>query len=463
MIVNINSFNNTNGNLFFTITGIPNPPNPAILSGATVQKSEDGGLTWSSDTGVFTSPRNVGSFTANTIFRIILQPNGQMSNIFYQNISQALTPIDGEDKIKFINSPLYIRETATALTDRIEVDLWIWSGNQNTPPINPTVQIKKQKVSSTDNYISVEISDLVRPYINPIFAYNRAAPPAITSQGVFLVARIKSVNNDGGYTERFTDTFFCTLGYRWNYEQNLEGDNGVQNYGASGFLVPVNKWYNPKIHNYFFQDFDFTKTVSEATTLNVVRYNEVTPPANWTRCTQDPSLIVFVNKLGLWETFTPHGKYTASTSIKRDETNISHRDPSQVDNRYKHSKVLNSIDVTQKYLINTGSLSEDMISIIEELIYSPLVYLIDFKGDLELVTTIGITIDSTIVTIDSTEVTIDSQTITEEAIGFYKTHQQIPVIVTDEDFTRKTRLNDKINIDYNIKLSETNNKILQIR
>jgi hypothetical protein len=272
-----------------------------------------------------------------------------------------------------------------------------------------------------------------------------------------------TTNFDNSTSERFTDTFFCTLGYRWNYEQNLIGDNGVQNYGASGFLVPVNKWYNPKIHNYFFQDFDFTRTVATATTSNVVRYNAVTPPTAWKRCTQDPCLIVFINKLGLWETLTPHGKYTVTGKIERTNTKISHRDPSQVDNTFTHSEVLNAIDVTQSYTINSGSLSEDMTSIIEELIYSPLVYLIKFKGDLELVTTIGITIDSTVVTIDSTDITIDSQTISDEAIGFFKTHQQIPVIVTDEDFTRKTRLNDKINIDYNIKLSETNNKINQIR
>jgi hypothetical protein len=104
-----------------------------------------------------------------------------------------------------------------------------------------------------------------------------------------------------------------------------------------------------------------------------------------------------------------------------------------------------------------------MTSIIEELIYSPIVYLINFKGDFELVTTVGITIDNAIVSIDNTNISIDSQSITAEAIGFFKTHQQIPVIITDEDFTRKTRLNDRIAIDYNIKLDETNNKINNIR
>ena len=73
------------------------------------------------------------------------------------------------------------------------------------------------------------------------------------------------------------------------------------------------------------------------------------------------------------------------------------------------------------------------------------------------------TIDTTEVTIDDTNITIDSITIGDEYTGKFKTHQQIPVIVTDSDFTRKTRINDKVEIDYNIKLDETNNKLLDIR
>lgn len=367
------------------------------------------------------------------------------------------TDIDGQEKIKFCNSPLFLRYSIVGSETSIKVSLFIWDGAQNKPLSLANLTLNKAKVSSSDNYISLEISDYVKPYINPDFAYNRAFAPAITNQGVFVQAVIET--NLGDIT--FTDTNFVTRGYRWNYEQNIIGDNGVQNYGTSGFIVPVEKWYNPKIHNYFFQDFDFTKTVADGTTANIVKYNPITPTK--LRCTQDPSLIVFINKLGLWETFTPHGKFTASSSIKRSDTNISHRDPSQVDNTYTHSRINNSLDVVQSYIINTGSLDENMTSIIEELIYSPKVYLIRFKGDLELVTTVGITIDNTYVTIDSTLITIDSQSITAEYIGSFKTHQQIPVIVTDEDFTRKTRINDKIAIDYNIKFEETNNKINSIR
>ena len=367
------------------------------------------------------------------------------------------TVINNASKIKFCNSPLFLRHSILGLETSIKASLFIWNGAQNKVLPIANITLNKSKVSVSDNYISIEISDLVRPYISPNFAYNRAAVPAITNQGVFIQAVIET--NLGVKT--FTQTSFVTLGYRWNYEQNITADNGVQNYGASGFIVDVEKWYNPKISNYFFQDFDFSKTVANGTTANIVRYNAITPTK--TRCTQDPSLIIFINKLGLWESFTPHGKFTASSSIKRNDANVSHRDPSQVDNTYTHSRVNNSLDVKQGDLINTGSLEENMTSIIEELIFSPKIYLIRFKGDLELVTTVGITIDNTFVTIDSEIITIDSQSIAAEYLGMFKTHQQIPLIVKDEDFTRKTRLNDKIAIDYNLKFEETNNKINQIR
>jgi hypothetical protein len=371
------------------------------------------------------------------------------------------TLIDNESKVKLINSPLFIREAATILTKSVTVNLYIWDGLQIKVINQPTVILRKDKVSQLDNYISLEISDLIKPYIKPKFAYNRAAPAAITNQGVFIQAQVISINFDGTQTSRYTNTFFCTLGYRWNYEQNLIGNNGVENYGASGFIVPVEKWFNPKIHNYFNQTFNFTRTVAEATTSNVINYVPLTPTK--LRCTLDPCLIIFINKLGLWETFTPHGKKTASVKANRTISNISHRDPSQVDNTFVHSKQITLIDAEQSYVINTGSLEENMTSIIEELIYSPIVYLINFKGDLELVTTVGISIDNAVVSIDNTDISIDSQSITADAIGFFKTHQQIPVVITDEDFTRKTRLNDRIAIDYNIKLDETNNKINNIR
>ncbi len=119
--------------------------------------------------------------------------------------------------------------------------------------------------------------------------------------------------------------------------------------------------------------------------------------------------------------------------------------------------------MAQSYSINTGALSEDMNSTIEQIIYSPKIYLIKFKGDRQTTNTIGITIDNTYITVDDTTITIDSATVTQNGNGFFKTHQQIPVTVTDTDFGRKTRMNDKNAIDYTINFEETTSKILNVR
>ena len=450
--------------LYFTIKTIPFPPNPTILSSITVQRSEDNFVTHTDFSFSFVSPCVVSVVDVNTKFRIKLEPNGELSNILNPALVDDLDvdPIDNENKIIFCNSPVFIRRDISSTTSSLIIKLFIWNGSILDIPSVPNHILKKSKVSPEDTYISLEISGKIKPYINPQFAYNRASPPAITDQGVFILAEVTETYTDIAPTITVTPVLFAVLGYRWNYEQNLIGNNGVANYGNNGFLEPVDRWYNPKIHNYFFQDFNLTQPVEIATTSNIIRYNSVTPPSKWLRCTLDSSLIVFLNKLGLWEQFTPHGKKTISSSIKRTDSNVSHRDPSQVDNTYIHSRVNTSLEVKQSYIINSGSMNESMTSIIEELIYSPKVYLINFKGDFEETTTVGLTIDNTYITIDNTFITIDATEITEEALGYFKTHQQIPVIVVDEDFTRKTRLNNKNDIDYNVKLDETNNKINSI-
>jgi hypothetical protein len=82
-----------------------------------------------------------------------------------------------------------------------------------------------------------------------------------------------------------------------------------------GFLETVNKWYNPSIH-YISQGFNLSTTVGTATSANLVTVSDVVPPTQWIRCSKEPILIVFLNKLGLWEMFTSHGKVTVKNKIE---------------------------------------------------------------------------------------------------------------------------------------------------
>jgi hypothetical protein len=90
----------------------------------------------------------------------------------------------------------------------------------------------------------------------------------------------------------------------------------------------------------------------------------------------------------------------------------------------------------QSYSINTGALTEDMNSTIEQIIYSPKVLSNKFKSDKQITSTVGLTIDSNLVSIDNVNITIDNATI-QQRDYFFKTHQQIPVVVTDSDFEER--------------------------
>jgi hypothetical protein len=385
------------------------------------------------------------------------------------------TLIDAANQITFCGSPIHLRlqnAAGDATIQSVFVYLWIWNGAQNKALTIPTRVLFKNKVSASDTYINFEIADFVRAFLEtpdnalntnqPNFAFNLFSEAAITGQGVFWQI-VTDMTSTAGTVRNNYETNFSTLGYRWNYEQNALGNNGLAPNGSTGFLGAVNKWYSSKMSQYFTQSFNLTNLVAAANTANMITRTPVVPPAGFTRCAMDASLIVYINKLGLWDIFTPNGKITASSNIESIEQNKGYRDPSQVDNTYQHSKLRAGLDVTQSWVINTGSLTEDMINDIEQIIYSPKVYLIKFNGEIQEATTVGITIDSTLVTIDDTFITIDSETITSEFIGDYKAFEQIPVIVKDSDFTRKNRVNDKNTINYNIKFEETNNKILDIR
>lgn len=385
------------------------------------------------------------------------------------------TNIDTVNKITFANSPIHLRVQNIAKNNTVQslkAYLWIWNGAQNKVLTTPNATYVKRKISVSDDYINIEIADVVKSYLinppnapntsQPEFAYNELTNPAITGQGVFWQV-ITDVTSTAGVERIVGATRYATLGYRWNYEQNLVGNNGTSTNGAGGFLTTVNKWYNPNIHNYISQSFNLSTTVSNATTANVVTLSDVVPTTQYKRCSKEPLLIVFLNKLGLWEMFTTHGKVTVKDKVESNTSSRSFRDPSRIDNRYTHSKIRDISEVVQTYTVNTGALSEDMNDTIEQLIYSPKVYLIKFKGDFQTIDTIGLTIDNNFITIDSLNISISTTTVTNNNKGLFKTHQQIPVTVTDSNFTRKTRLNDKNAIDYTIEFEETNSKILNIR
>jgi len=173
-------------------------------------------------------------------------------------------------------------------------------------------------------------------------------------------------------------------------------------------------------------------------------------------------LIAYVNRLGLWDTFTPFGKFVESIETKRDEFSSSFRDPLNVNSQIQHLKQTGAPRGVRKFQINTGLIDENNNYQIREILQSSKVYLVIFGDDVYQSIQAGITVDSTVVTVDNTTITVDSDVVTESNLGFYSKFTQIPVKNSTTNFLKKTRLNDKSSISYNLEFEETNNFINDI-
>ena len=104
-----------------------------------------------------------------------------------------------------------------------------------------------------------------------------------------------------------------------------------------------------------------------------------------------------------------------------------------------------------------------MIVQVEDVIFSPLIYLIEFSGLAYTAVEVGLTVDSTTVTVDSTTITADATTTTVEDVGFYSDFKQIPVTCENTNFINKSRLNDKGKINYNLEFDATIGRINNLR
>ena len=467
-IVQINTYNGTTGVMTYTVS---NTETTVLL-----EKSLNYGATWSSGQP-FGTPYPITNLFAvqDTMFRLRLY-NGTLSNVYDYRVPLPFelirTSIASESQITFANSPIHCRIQNAAKNNtirKIKLKLWIWSGSQNKVLGDPNVTFEKDIISANDTYISLEISDKIKAYIEqptlssnnlqPQFGYNVNDLPAISGQGVFWQTYTEITSTTG--TEfQMSDTNFATLGWLWNYEQN-GNVNPITKHGSLGFNMPVVKYFNPNVPKYFKQDFVLGQSIEVATSTNMISIE--VEEKTLTRCTRDSSLIVYLDKRGLWDVFTPHGKIVVGAKPESQLSKRVFRDPAKVNNTTAHSRTRNSLKVEQNYIVNTGKIDESDVQRVEELIYSPKIYFIKFLGDIVTTITDGITIDSTFITIDNDEITIDNTPINPTQVPYFATFQQIPVTVEDNDFIRKTLMNNKTEIDYNIQLNETNNKINSVR
>ena len=382
----------------------------------------------------------------------------------------AVTPttISTEGQIYLTGSPINLRLRNLNSDNTIAsvvCELYIWSGSLDTPPSIASYTLVASKVSSEDDYINFQISEIVRSHINLTrFAWvSGNDAPNIAGEGVFFQFKYQ-VTNSTAVVESFVESSskFATLGYRYDVEQvgDIAGSTTGQPYLG---LVPINysRNYTNRI-NYYKRYFDFTLSVALCTSENIIT-NTVNPVVVCKEQLGDKFLIAYINRIGLWDYFTTYGKAVKSIAIDSNTNPRLYRNPNSINNSVNHSKsrIINTSD--QVFTINTGGLTEDMTEQVEEVIYSPLVYLIEFTGAIYNTASAGTTVDSTTITVDSTLFTVDGDAITTADIGYYSTNTQMPVTCNNTSFTKKTRLNDKAKINYDLIMEVTMGRINNLR
>lgn len=378
----------------------------------------------------------------------------------------TLTNINSKAKIYLAQSPIHFNlqnDAQDATIQSVTVEVYIWRGFQTADlPATPNIVFNNvKKISPQDNYIAIEIHNEIKAFItssnlnknNPQWAYNTTSNPTIAGEGVYfhIVYKVdtESVKQLG--------TYFATIGYRYNFEQKGGAYTGYDD-------IETLRKYAYGI-NYDKNTINLTTVAatsqSGAGTNGMIVQQTITPSVR-NKQTGVSSLIAYVNRLGLWDTFTPFGKFVESIDTKRDEFSSSFRNPLNVNSQIQHLKQTGAPRGTRKFQINTGLLDENNNYQVREILQSPKVYLVIFGDDVFQSIQTGITVDSTSITVDNTSITVDSDVVVLANIGFYSKFVQIPVKNSTTNFLKKTRLNDKSSISYTLEFEETNNFINDI-
>lgn len=361
--------------------------------------------------------------------------------------------ITATTRIDYVGSPKHIHITSGNVFDKAKVELWVWAGDLSGYSASPTFIIEKVLVSSVDTAIEIELSDYIKPLIQPRvdFGYSVDA----FDECVYYQTQITLYNGttivDTNPIPEYVDTRLATLGYNWYWEGEATFD--FKN-GSFGFNNTVqNKYYYEHI-SYATISLNLSGATSS---FEMIKRTSFMPPLNLIKCTDMPAIIVYLNKQGLFDSFNVTGNITITTKTNRETYKRGTRNPLGNDRSEFHTTRDYNVGSLDKYVINTGLLTQEMGELVEEILHSDIVYLIMFEESFH--PSGGITVDSTDITSDNTIITVDVSAGTGTDTPF----RQIPVNVTSSDFERKLRIKDKANIFYTLELTDSNAKRNQIR
>lgn len=363
--------------------------------------------------------------------------------------------ITNYNQIDLAGSPLYYRLpkfiTGTE-TKYVKMTLTIWQGAYDRTTITKdyTKDIYLEYIDYRDTDVIYDIAPYIVSFLDRDFYFYG------DSLGISLdeLCYWKATSNQYGGspiaiipgTTFNSGTRAATLGYNWRYEKDRKF---TPVNGANGFDSVISNLYWSQGIKYFKSQVNLNVATSQAM---VTRTEVIGGMSTYLMCTEEPYLIVYRNRLGLWSQFTPFGKVLVTSEIDDTSYIRTYRNGIDAYQPYKHQKIRQNVIVNDTFTINTGYLKPEMIDVIEELVYSDCVWLVQFQenaGD-----AFKLTVDSTVITVDNTDITIDMTNSNE----YYTVYNQIPVVINQKDFTRKNNYNDKGHINYTIKLEASSAK-----
>ena len=302
-----------------------------------------------------------------------------------------IQPITSATNIVGALSPYYvIAKDTTIQWDSIELRLWVWQGEVEDIPVQPTSILKKSKLMPTDKSVEFELSDFfldeIEPKFNP-FNFEEVFGVSAT----FFYYEVDYLNTSGS-TSTLLKTVksplkLATLGWRYSYELNTDESQYVNGgYMANGWYLSQfsdnNQFYknsveySDKMANYLFS---FKKNFPISNSNEAFLITPFEPSIEKIACTKDSYGIAFINKTGVWDTLPFTGKTQEVISTTSDTYNRGYRSNFNYNPQYESAKVeINKTEITT-FTFNTGHISEQLSAYYEEVLYSPRLIVVDYE------------------------------------------------------------------------------------
>jgi len=300
-------------------------------------------------------------------------------------------------------SPHYINISLDfATTYSVQIDLYIWSGEQANIPITPIYILTKERPDVSTTEMDVDISDLINDFITnkPSVQTISGKYPSIIDNAVW-VKYIISFNDDTETIAPIEVVDFAIAGYGYFLEginpqapisrvltsssyQKVE-DSFYLPYIADGTITQLEVSDGTTNQTYAISNETDSKNRLATLFINVNDFEgqfiTVTDSVNeWvfevvTECKYTPEKILFLNKFGAYETFTFFKARKESLKVESKDFNNAFVSSGGYDIQ-RHQKQKYNTQANESFELNTDYIPEEENERITQLLVSDSVYII---------------------------------------------------------------------------------------